>query len=137
MICGWRRATPSLEQLHQAVFHLRAMHPDVRLVVVADPALKHSLSTADQPRLDADIETGALVLAPAGTIGGFLGFLGQIAGHATDSGLRPVVVTDRAVADAALGKVRLEGGRWLFELDETTTNTRAAPPRRTQRRKRG
>jgi hypothetical protein len=135
MISGWRRATPSLDQLHQAVFHLRAVHPDIRVAVVADPALKHQLTVADQPLLDADIEVGAIVLAPAGTIGGFHGFLGQIVNHATEAGLRPVVITDRAVPEAALGKVRLDGGRWLFELDETTTTTKtASPPRRRKRR---
>ena len=104
MISGWRRATPSLDQLHQAVFHLRAVHPDLRVAVVADPALKHSLPAGEQPRLDADIEVGALVMAPAGTIGGFHGFLGRIVTQAAEAGLRAVVVTDRAVPDAALGK---------------------------------
>jgi hypothetical protein len=135
MISGWRRSTPSLEQLHQAVFHLRATHPDLRVAVVADPALKHSLPAGEQPRLDADIEVGALVLAPAGTIGGFHGFLGRIVSQATESGLEPVVITDRAVPDAALGKVRLDGGRWLFDLDDTTTTDRTPPPRRRPRRR--
>jgi hypothetical protein len=135
MISGWRRATPSLDQLHQAVFHLRAVHPDLRVAVVADPALKHSLPPGEQPQLDADIEVGALVLAPAGTIGGFHGFLGRIVSQATESGLRPVVITDRAVPDAALGKVRLDGGRWLFELEETTTTDRSPPPHRPRRRR--
>ncbi len=135
MISGWRRVTPSLDQLHQAVFHLRAVHPDVRVAVVADPALKHSLPTSEQPLLDADIEVGAIVLAPAGTIGGFHGFLGQIVNHATEAGLRPVVITDRAVPDAALGKVRLDGGRWLFELEDTITTDRTPPPPRRRRRR--
>jgi hypothetical protein len=136
MISGWRRATPSLEQLHQAVFHLHASHPDLRVAVVADPALKHSLPPGDQPRLDADIEVGALVMAPAGTIGGFHGFLGRIVTQATEVGLRPVVITDRAVPDADLGKVRLDGGRWLFELSETTTTDRTPPPPHRGRRRR-
>jgi hypothetical protein len=134
MISGWRRATPSLDQLHQAVFHLIAAHPEVRIAVVADPALKHQLPTGEQPLLDGDIEIGAIVMAPAGTIGGFHGFLGKIVSHATEAGLSPVVITDRAVPDASLGKVRLDGGRWLFELDETTTTTRSAPPPRRRRR---
>jgi hypothetical protein len=135
MISGWRRSTPSLDQLHQAVFHLRAVHPDLRVAVVADPALKHSLPAGEQPRLDADIEVGALVMAPAGTIGGFHGFLGRIVTQAAEAGMRAVVVTDRAVPDAALGRVRLDGGRWLFELDDTTTTTRTAPPPRRRRRR--
>ena len=135
MISGWRRSTPSLEQLHQAVFHLVAAHPDLRVAVVADPALKHQLPVAEQPMLDGDIEVGAIVMAPAGTIGGFHGFLGKIVSQAAEAGLRAVVVTDRAVPDAALGKVRLDSGRWLFELDVTTTTTRTAPPQRRRRRK--
>ena len=136
MISGWRRATPSLEQLHQAVFHLVSAHPDLRVAVVADPALKHQLPVAEQPMLDGDIEVGAIVMAPAGTIGGFHGFLGKIVRHATDAGLRPVVITDRAVPDVALGRVRLDAGRWLFELDVTTTTTKSAPQRRPGRRRR-
>ena len=77
----------------------------------------------------------AVVAAPAGTIGGFHGFLGRIVSQATESGLLPVVITDRAVPDAALGKVRLDGGRWLFDLDDTTTTDRTPPPRRPRRRR--
>ena len=55
MISGWRRATPSLDQLHQAVFHLRAVHPDLRVAVVADPALKHSLPPGEQPLTAKDV----------------------------------------------------------------------------------
>ena len=97
--------------------------------MVADPALKHRSRRASSRCSTRDIEIGAIVMAPAGTIGGFHGFLGQIVTQAAEAGLRAVVITDRAVPDAALGKVRLDGGRWLFELDETTTTTRTAPPR--------
>ena len=119
MLSGWRRATPSIAQLHQAIFHLHAVHPDLRVAVVGDPALKHALSTADQVLLDADIEIGALVMAPAGTIGGFQGFLGRIVEQADAAGLSTVVITDRAIAGAPLGKVRLDAGRWYFDLSGT------------------
>ena len=116
MLCGWRRATPSIEQLHQAVFHLLVVHPGLAVAVVGDPALKHALSAADQVLLDADIEIGALVMAPAGTIGGFQGFIARIVEQASAAGLDPVVITDRAIPDAALGKVRIDSGRWMFDL---------------------
>ena len=126
MICGWRRPTPSLGQLHQAVFHLHAARPELRVSVVADPSLKHALSMADQALLDGDIEIGALAMAPAGTIGGFGGFLQQVVQHAAAAGLRPVVVTDRAVPGAVLGKVHVENGRWLFDLDGAHSSVDAA-----------
>lgn len=119
MLCGWRRATPSISQLHQAVFHLHVVHPGLRIAVVGDPALKHALSVADQALLDGDIEIGALVMAPAGTIGGFQGFLTRIVEQASAQGYEPVVITDRAIPDAPLGKVRIDGGRWKFDLAGT------------------
>lgn len=135
MISGFRRSTPSMEQLHQAVFHLHAGHPGIRVAVVADPALKHSLPTSDLSLLDADIEVGALVMAPAGTIGGFHGFLARIVEQASTAGLDPVVITDRAIPDATLGRARLDGGRWLFDLHGTPTpaGASAAPPRARRR----
>ena len=119
MLCGWRRATPSIHQLHQAIFHLLIVHPDLRVAVVGDAALKHALPAADQVLLDADIEIKALVMAPAGTIGGFQGFLARVVEQAIHAGLDPVVITDRAIPDAPLGKVRLDGGRWMFDLAGT------------------
>lgn len=119
MLCGWRRATPSIHQLHQAIFHLLIVHPDLRVAVVGDAALKHALPAADQVLLDADIEIKALVMAPAGTIGGFQGFLTRVVAQAIHAGLDPVVITDRAIPDAPLGKVRLDGGRWMFDLTGT------------------
>jgi len=125
MISGWRRATPSIAQLHQAVFHLYTVHPGLRVAVVGDPALKHALSPADQVLLDADIEIGALVMAPAGTIGGFQGFLTRIVEQAASVGLEAVVITDRAIPNAPLGKIRLDGGRWYFDLTGTRLDASA------------
>ena len=140
MISGWRRQTPSLEQLHQAVCHLHASHPGVLVAVVADPAFKHALPASDQPRLDADIEVGAVVLAPAGTLGGFTEFLTNVARRAAASGLRPVVVTDQSVP-VALGRARMDGGRWLFDLAGSAPGagsargSGAAPASRQRRRR--
>ena len=134
MLSGFRRATPSLSQLHQAVVHLHAAHPGVQVAVAADPALKHQLTPGDLPLLDADIEIGAIVLAPAGTSGGFHGFLARIVEQAEGRGLRPVVVTDKAVADATLGKVRLDGGRWLFDLTGTASPADAGTAARAAQR---
>jgi hypothetical protein len=134
MISGWRRQTPSLEQLHQAVCHLHASHPGVLVAVIADPALKHALPASDQPRLDADIEVGAVVLAPAGTLGGFTEFLTNVARRAAASGLRPIVVTDQSVP-GPLGRVRVDGGRWLFDLAGSTARTDAGKDRHQRRRR--
>src|SRR5687768_1747679 len=90
MISGWRRAKPSLAQLHQAVDDLRAAHPGLTIAVVGDPSLKHSLAPAEQVRLEADIARGAIVFAPAGTIGGFSRFLTRVVERADVVGLDPV-----------------------------------------------
>ncbi len=117
MISGWRRAKPALAQLDRALAHLRAAHPGTLVAVVADPALKHSLGAADRDRLEADIAAGAVVLAPAGTLGGFGGFVGKVVERAAAAGLRPVVITDQSVPGATLGRARLDGDRWEFDLD--------------------
>jgi len=116
MISGWRRPKPSLDQLAQALGDLRAAHRDVAVAVVGDPALKHALPKRSQDRLESDIANGSIVLAPAGTLTGFQGFLAEIVRRATAAGLRPVVVTDQLVPGAALGKVRQEEGTWVFDL---------------------
>lgn len=118
MISGWRRAKPSLAQLHQAVEDLRGAHPGLAVAVVGDPSLKHSLVSAEQVLLEADIASGAIVFAPAGTIGGFTRFMARVVERATDVGFEPVVVTDQSVPGATLGQVRMDGARWVFELGE-------------------
>ena len=88
----------------------------MRVAVVADASLKHALPTAEIPRLDADIETHALVLAPAGTVKGWTGFLTAVIERARAQGHQVTVLTDRAVAGAPLGRAHLDGHRWRFEL---------------------
>ena len=116
MICGWRRSTPSLEQLDQALQDLGRAHPGLAVAVVGDPALKHSLPANEQDRLEAGIAMRSIVLAPAGTIGGFSRFLAEIVRRAEARGMAPVVVTDQSVEGARLGQARIEADRWTFDL---------------------
>jgi hypothetical protein len=126
MICGWRRSTPSIEQLDQALRDLRDAHPGLAVAVVGDPALKHSLPSAEQERLEAGITTRSIVLAPAGTIGGFSRFLAKVVQQAEAKGMAPVVVTDQSVDGATLGRVRVEADRWAFELGDVRIPAAAA-----------
>lgn len=120
MVAGFRRSSPSLHQLHQAVLHLHRQHPDVHVAVLADPALKWDLPTTEQALFEGDIVARAVVCAPAGAKEGTHGFLSETASRAV--GDRDVVaVTDRALAGVALGSLRNDSGRWLWDLDATRT----------------
>ena len=136
MVAGFRRPSLSLGQLHQALVHLYRQHPEVRVAVVADPSLKWDLAKADQPLFEGDIIAGAVVCAPAGALDGTIGFLERSAAHATAEGMHVVAITDRAVPGVALGRLRNEGGRWLWDIDDTHTidagdaATAASVPRR-------
>jgi hypothetical protein len=141
MVAGYRRSSLSLGQLHQALVHLHRQHPDAKVAVVADPSVKWDLAKADQPLFEGDIVAGAIVCAPAGALDGTIGFLEQAAAHATADGHRVVAFTDRAVPGVALGRLRNEAGRWLWDLDDTRTidtgdaaKKAAAPRRRTRKR---
>jgi hypothetical protein len=126
MIGGWRRSTPSLDQLDQALQDLGRAHPGLAVTVVGDPALKHSLPAAEQERLEAGIATRSIVLAPAGTIGGFSRFLAEIVRRAEARGLAPIVVTDQSVEGATLGQARIEADRWTFDLGPVSIPAAAA-----------
>ncbi|MGE3621789.1 MAG: hypothetical protein AB7L84_15140 [Acidimicrobiia bacterium] len=120
MVAGFRRSTPSLLQLHQAVIHLHRQHPDAHVAVIADPSLKWDLPAAEQVLFDGDIVARAVVCAPAGAIEGTLGFLSRTAARAVAAEDHDVVaVTDRAVPDVAIGRLRNESGRWVWDLTET------------------
>jgi hypothetical protein len=121
MVAGYRRSSLSLGQLHQALVHLYQQHPDAKVAVVADPSLKWDLGKADQPLFEGDIIAGAVVCAPAGALDGTIGFLERSAAHATAEGMRVVAFTDRALPGVALGRLRNDGGRWLWDLDDTRT----------------
>lgn len=116
-LAGWRRPTSSLAQLHEAVDHLRAQEPDAVIAVIGDPSLKWALNESEREEIELDIVTRQLVFAPAGCVGGHKGFIGKVVSRAGDAGYRPVVVTDQAVPDAKLARVRRDGTRWVFDLD--------------------
>lgn len=125
MVAGFRRPKPSLAQLHQALVHLHRQHPGVRTAVLADPSLKWDLGGAEQTTFEGDIIAGAVVCAPAGALEGTVGFLARAALRAKKEGFQVVAVTDRAVPEVALGRVRVDGGRWLWDIDTTRTLDKA------------
>ena len=141
MVAGFRRSSLSLSQLHQALVHLHFAHPSVDVAVLADPSVKWDLSKADQPLFEGDIVAGAIVCAPAGALDGTVGFLQRAAEAAIAEGQRVVAFTDRAVPGVALGRLRNDGGRWMWDLDDTRTigadeaaATASASPRRRRSR---
>ena len=121
MVAGYRRSSPSLGQLHQALVHLHRQHPEANVAVVADPSLKWDLSKADQPLFEGDIIAGAVVCAPAGALDGTVGFYERLTRQATKDGARVVAFTDRALPGVSLGRLRNDGGRWLWDLDDVRT----------------
>jgi hypothetical protein len=140
MVAGFRRATLSLAQLHQALVHLHTQHPDALVAVVADPALKWDLAGTEQAAFEGDIIAQAIVCAPAGALDGTVGFLERAAQRGRSEGHDVVAFTDRALPDVALGRLRNDGGRWVWELDGTRTldaadaaASTAAPSRRRRR----
>ena len=96
-VAGWRRVTPSFEQLQAAVADLRAQAPGSTVAIVGDPALKWALSNDDQRLLDDEINHQRIVLAPAGTRGGHVGFISAAVRRGATEGTSVVVVTDRAI----------------------------------------
>ena len=138
MAAGYRRAKPSLGQLHQAVVHLHAEHPEALVAVLGDPSLKWDLSTADAALFEGDIIAGSIVCAPAGALDGTAGFLSRAAAKAKTKGFQVVAFTDRALPDVALGRLRSEGGRWLWDLESTRTlaTDQVGPPLPSRRRRR-
>jgi hypothetical protein len=125
MLAGWRRSTPSLAQLYQAVLHLERQHPAAEVTVIADPSLKWVLGANDQVLFEADVVAGFLTCAPAGTKGGFAGFVAAIAAR-MGGGRTAVVVTDRAVAGLPLARVTVDEGRWRFDLEGRRVTAGAA-----------
>ena len=121
MVAGYRRSSLSLGQLHQALVHLHRQHPEAKVAVVADPSLKWDLSKADQPLFEGDIIAGAVVCAPAGALDGTVGFFERLTRQAAQEGERVVAFTDRALPGVSLGRLRNDGGRWLWDLDDTRT----------------
>ncbi|MET0726883.1 MAG: hypothetical protein ABWZ76_01155 [Acidimicrobiales bacterium] len=121
MVAGFRRATLSLAQLHQALVHLYRQHPEVKVAVVADPAVKWDFDGTEQAAFEGDIIAGAIVCAPAGALEGTAGFLERSAERAVANGYDVIAFTALALPDVALGRLRNDGGRWLWDLDGTLT----------------
>lgn len=135
-VAGWRRVTPSFAQLSEAVAALRRQVPDAVVAVVGDPALKWALPPDDQSLLDEEVNHQRIVLAPAGAREGHVGFIAEAARRASEQGLDPVVITDRAVPGCAIAKVRRDGLSWSFDLNDTQVagTDRIQPVRRRRRR---
>jgi hypothetical protein len=126
MLAGWRRASPSLAQLHHAVLHLERGRPDDRVAVIADPSLKFQLHGDEVSRFEADIVGGVLVCTPAGAVDGTHGFLAAVARRATDAGWEVLAVSDRAVPGVPLARLqRDDAGRWSIEATGTVDEARA------------
>ena len=138
MAAGFRLPKPSLAQLHQALVHLYAQHPSAQVAVLGDPALKWDVATSEGPMFEGDVIAGAIVCAPAGALEGTAGFLSRAAAKALLKGLTVVAFTDRAIPGVALGRLRNEAGRWLWDLDATRTldADQVGPPLAPSRRRR-
>ena len=139
MAAGFRLSKPSLGQLHQTLVHLYRQHPEADVAVLGDPALKWDLANAEGPMFEGDIIAGAVVCAPAGALDGMAGFLARAARKAAAQGYTVVAFTDRAVPDVALGRLRNDAGRWIWDLDTTRTldaDHGGSPPPPARRRRR-
>lgn len=138
-VAGWRRVTPAFEQLRAAVADLHAQAPTAVIAIVGDPALKWALSDADQVLLDEEINHQRIVLAPAGSRQGHVGFIAEAVRRADRDGCRAVVVTDRAIPGCRIARLRRDGPRFVFDLEGaqvTDVVASTAPPHR-RRRARG
>jgi len=134
-VAGWRRVTPLLAQLESAVSDLRSAAPGAIIVILGDPSLRWALSEADKELLDEWINHQQVVLAPAGTIGGHVGFIAATARKAKLLAMKPIVITDRAVPDCPIARLRRVNDRWLFDLDNASV-TRVVPSHATQHQRR-
>lgn len=135
-VAGWRRVTPSFEQLRAAVADLRAQAPRATVAIVGDPALKWALSDADQQLLDEEINHQRIVLAPAGSRGGHTGFIAEAVRRAGAEGTSVAVVTDRAIPGCPIARLSRQGTRFAFDLAnaaETTAVPTHAPHQRRRR----
>lgn len=135
-LAGWRRPTASLAQLHHAVRDLRAQVPEATIAVVGDPSLRWALDDSEREQLDEDVRTGTVAFAPAGTIGGHVGFIAKVAEKAITQGYTPVTISDRAIPGTTLGRARREGDRWVFDLEGVPAPTITATPSSHRRRAR-
>lgn len=116
-VAGWRRATPSLEQLHRAIADLKAQHPNVTVAVVADASIKWALPSTEQAAFERDIVTRAVVCAPAGTRDGTYGWMLAVVDKARLDAERVLAITDRALSGVPVVRLTQVEGHFRFDLD--------------------
>ncbi len=138
-VAGWRRVTPSLAQLESAVSDLRRSDPGALITIVGDASLKWALPADEQERLDDWVNHQQLVLSPAGTKDGHVGFMASTAQKALRLGMSPVVITDRAVPGCPIARISRDAQRWVFDLDNAVAMdiNRAVPVAHHRRRRNG
>lgn len=119
-VAGWRRAAPSLTQLHRAIEDLRRQHPTATVAVLADASIKWALPPEEQPAFEADIVTRAVVCAPAGTRDGTYGWMLAVVERARRDADRVLAVTDRALSGVPVVRLTQVDGHFRFDLDGAT-----------------
>ncbi len=136
-VAGWRRAAPSLEQLHRAIGDLRAQHPHVTVAVVADASIKWALPSSEQAAFERDIVTRTVVCAPAGTRDGSYGWMLAVVEKARRDADRVVAITDRALSGVPVVRLTQIDGHFRFDLDGAAVVdvTPTSPHRRRARAK--
>lgn len=137
-VAGWRRATPSLQQLHRAIGDLRSQHPDVTVAVVADASIKWALPAEEQPAFEHDIVTRAVVCAPAGTRDGTYGWMLAVVERARRDADRVVAVTDRALTGVPVVRLTQVDRRFRFDLaGAAVVDVKPSNPHRRRGRSKG
>lgn len=135
-LAGWRRESPSLQQLWDAIDDLHEQHPDAEVAVIADATLKWDLRGAEQEQMESDIVARRILCPPAGCIGGQAGFLQKVAERASAQGLDPVLITDQLVPGVPVCRVRRRGEGFAFDLNKAETYEGELKPATRRRRKR-
>lgn len=138
-VAGWRRVTPSLAQLESAISDLRSSNPGALITIVGDASLKWALPADEQERLDDWVNHQQVVLSPAGSKDGHVGFMASTAQKALRLGMSPVIITDRAVPGCPIARIRRDAQRWIFDLENATVmdSNRVVPVPSMRRRRSG
>lgn len=136
-VAGWRRSSPSLDQLRRATADLTREHPDVSVAVVADPSIKWALADEEQDDFEQAIVDRSVVCAPAGTTEGTDGWVSAIVAKVRANGDDPVLVTDRAVPGVPVARLSHPDDRFHFDLAAATEIEAARKAPQWRRRKRG
>ena len=134
-VAGWRRTRPSLSQLRRATGDLVAQHPEVKVAVVADPAIKWALAEDEQAAFEEAIVDRSVVCAPAGTNDGTDGWVQAIVDRARRNGEHVVIVTDRAISGVPVARLGHTDGAFHFDLAGAREVVARAAPRWRRRRR--